>query len=109
MHFLLLEAADILGLHPLPRLQVVQAAAPFVRLLRVPRLQLPPTAAIVAKIGSQSRQHQEQQRQKLTWQQDSLLVLSSAALQLLKPAELQAAMAAALVPAVLSGKFHLMQ
>lgn len=114
VHFLLLEAADIMGLHPLPRVQISQSAAPYVRLLRVPVMKVAATAAAggtsnKAAGGQQQEQKQQHQRhrpqkQVSVWQRESLLVLSSAALQLMQPAELQAAMAAALVPVMFIGR-----
>jgi hypothetical protein len=103
VYFLLLEAADILGLHPLPQMHVVQAAAPFVHMLRVPTAKLP--AALDSSSSSSSvAQRQQQQQGEVVYsrQRQVLLVVSSAALQLLQPGELQAAMAGALTPAVLA-------
>jgi hypothetical protein len=97
VHFLLLEAADILGLHPLPQVHVLQAAAPFVHMLHVPTAKLP-----AADSSSSAAQRQQQQGELYSRQRQVLLVVSSAALQLLQPAELQAAMAGALTPAVLA-------
>uniref|UniRef100_A0A383WE67 Uncharacterized protein n=1 Tax=Tetradesmus obliquus TaxID=3088 RepID=A0A383WE67_TETOB len=99
VRFLLLEAADILGLHPLPQVHVLQAAAPFVHMLHVPTTRLP--AADSSSLGPQQHQ-QQQQGEVYSRQRQVLLVLSSAALQLLQPGELQAAMAGALTPALLA-------
>jgi hypothetical protein len=112
IHFLLLETADILGLHPLPKIQVTQSSRPFVRLLMVPHHVVKPlsrpaahTAAAGDGTGSSNRgQQQQQQHGDGLWRREVLLLVSSAALQLLTPAELQAAMAAALVPALLEGE-----
>jgi hypothetical protein len=101
VHFLLLEAADILGLHPLPQVHVLQAAAPFVHMLHVPTARLP---AADSSSVSQKQQQQQQQGEVYSRQRQVLLVVSSAALQLLQPAELQAAMAGALTPALLAGQ-----
>lgn len=112
IHFLLLEAADILRLHPLPRVQVVQASAPFVRLLRIPVGSSNSSAAAGAKgSGSSSNGSRAQAAGASTGsssvvqrcQRASLVVLSSAAMQLLQPAELQAAMSCALAPLALEG------
>jgi hypothetical protein len=100
VHFLLLEAADILGLHPLPQMHVVQAAAPFVHMLRVPTAKLP--AASDSSSSSSAAQRQQQGEVVYSRQRQVLLVASSAALQLLQPGELQAAMAGALTPAALA-------
>jgi hypothetical protein len=111
IHFLLLEAADILRLHPLPKVQVVQAHSPFVRLLRIPltgctrrKSAKGPVAAIS---GSNNSSSGGSVRCVLRCQQASVLVLSSAAMQVLQPAELQAAMASALAPLALQGGFNL--
>lgn len=90
IHFLLLEAADILQLHPLPKVYVLQAPTPFVRLLRIPLGSSPSSSSSSGGV--------------LKCQRASVLVLSSAAMQLLAPAELQAAMSGALAPLALEGE-----
>lgn len=102
IHFLLLEAADILRLHPLPRVHVVQAPAPFVRLLRIPL-----SSAAPSKLSSSSKAGAASSAGGvvLRCQRAAVLVLSSAAMQLLQPAELQAAMSGALVPLALDGEW----
>jgi hypothetical protein len=105
IHFLLLEAADILQLHPLPRVQVVQAPAPFVRLLRIP---IGPPASKASGSSNSNKaapagSNSSGSPAVLKCQSASLLVMSSAAMQLLQPAELQAAMAGALAPLALEG------
>jgi len=114
IHFLLLEAADILRLHPLPRVQVVQASAPFVRLLRIPVGSSSNSAPAGAKGSGSSSTGSNGSRAPAAGaagssgvvqrcQRASLVVLSSAAMQLLQPAELQAAMSCALAPLALEG------
>jgi hypothetical protein len=104
IHFLLLEAADILRLHPLPRVHVVQAPAPFVRLLRIPL-----SSSTPHKQGSSSKGGAMASAGGgvLRCQRAAVLVLSSAAMQLLQPAELQAAMSGALAPLALDGECEL--
>lgn len=75
---------------------MLQAAAPFVHMLHVPTTRLP-----TADSSSLAPQ-QQQQGEVYSRQRQVLLVLSSAALQLLQPGELQAAMAGALTPALLA-------
>lgn len=102
IHFLLLEAADILRLHPLPRLHVVKAPAPFVRLLRIPVGSMMPSKA--AAWGTTNNKTSNSSSSAVPkCQRATILVLSSAAMQLLEPAELQAAMSGALAPLALEG------
>lgn len=110
VHFLLLEAADILRVQPLPCLHVVPAAAPWVRLLRVPAAASKVSAVAGcahggSKGGSKGGSVSSTQVGPVPAQPHSmaLLMLSSGALQRLPPCELQAAMAAALAPLALTG------
>jgi hypothetical protein len=107
IHFLLLEAADILRLHPLPRVHVVQAPAPFVRMLRIPlgsAARHKPSSGSKAGVSAAVQGSGSAGGGVLRCQRATILVLSSAAMQLLQPAELQAAMSCALAPLALDGE-----
>jgi hypothetical protein len=87
---------------------VVTAPSPFVRLLRLPLHHTAIGSAPATGRNTQQQQQQQQQQQagasSKAHQSISLLMLSSAALQLLQPCELQAAMAAALASLALEGE-----
>ncbi len=88
VHFLLMEACDILGIHPLPLLHVTPAPTPFAHLLRIPSAHL--AESLQTPRGSVHA--------RFSWRRQALLVVSSAAMAGCSAGELQAVLAGALAP-----------